>query len=185
MISFLNGTIIDSDEQTITIDVKGVGYQVYVPMNIPSNIDEAISIHIFTHMKESTLELYGFKNKQEKRLFQILIKISGIGPKTALATLNIASPEQIFEALEEKNISFFTQVPGIGKRTAGKLIIELQEKFTEDDFKSLSNETQSEAHDALISLGYTPMEARHALKNVKAETPEAQIKEALKNLAQS
>lgn len=183
MIAFLKGTIIDNSAQTITLDVNGVGYLVYIPMNVPSTISEQVELHIYTNMKENTLELYGFSNKQELNLFKILIKISGIGPKTALATLNIATPTQILQALEEKNISFFTQVPGIGKRTAGKLIIELQAKFSEADFAALSNETQSEAQEALISLGYTPIEARHALKDIKADTPEEQIKLALKKLS--
>lgn len=182
MIAYLKGTIHHAGTDRLIILAGGVGYNVFIKptFDIPLEEDAEIELYIYTNMKENALELFGFNSPQELSLFETLISVSGIGPKTGLSVLSVGTPQQILSALENKDASFFQSVSGIGKRTANRVILELQDKITDQDLITMTGSAKQEALEALIELGYRRSEAEAALSKIEAESIEDQIKEALK-----
>ena len=182
MIAYIKGNVFSHIENILIVTTNNIGYKILVKPTFasPLNAEEAIELYVYTHMKESSFELFGFSTPQELSLFETLISVSGIGPKTGLAVLSVGSPQDIIKALENKDAGFFTSVPGIGKRTANRVVLELQDKITDEDLMMMTDSHKQDALDALIELGYKRSEAEAALATVEAETPEEQIKEALK-----
>jgi Holliday junction DNA helicase RuvA len=192
MISKLRGKIWHIDDKCIILDVSGVGYKISLTdtdlaelMNDTKNPSE---VTLWTHLsvKEDALDLYGFINKKELDFFGLLISISGIGPKKALGILSVAPVETLKKALRTRDTSYLTQVSGIGKKNAEKIVLELKDKFSTieggDDSASLRED--SDAMEAIKSLGYSPSEAREALQKVDPSVIKIgdRVKEALKLL---
>lgn len=191
MISFLSGTVYSKSGDRVVVLVNGVGYGVHVsPKLIQSsfcNLNSAIDLHIHTHVREDCLDLFGFATAQEMQIFELLISVSGVGPKTALSILNF-SVKEIEKAISQADVDFFTKIPRIGKKNAQKIIIELKSKLPSlKDLDLTEGEGESELAQTLRAMGYTPAEIKLALQELeKSETdlPLSQkVRQALKLLA--
>ena len=188
MIGQLKGEITHKDERFIILNVSGVGYKVYISPETSQNLKEGTSANLWTHLvvREDALDLYGFLVKTELDFFQLLIGVSGVGPKSALSILSLAPPDTLKKAITANDSSYLTQVSGIGRKIAEKIILELKDKVIalpgEDTGGNLTQE--AEAIQALETLGYSAREAREALRQVSAEkvTTEDKVREALKSL---
>lgn len=184
MIGLLKGTIELNTEKYIILDVNGVGYKVYISGSTFKNLPkkgEKVKLYTHLHVREDALELYGFLSLKELEFFELLISISGIGPKGALNILNVASVETLKKAIVNEESSILTKVSGIGKKTAEKIILELKNKIS-DELGEVG--VDDEAIDALMSLGYKLKDAREVLKKVPKEIEgvENRVREALKLL---
>lgn len=189
MIYLLTGTISHKDNRFLVIDVSGVGYKVFSTTATIASLKLSEKITVWTHqaVREDALDLYGFKTKEELDFFELLITISGIGPKTALGVLNVASPSAIREAVFSGDTSYLTKVSGVGKKLSQKIVNELKDKFDAGEFEGATAMHSKDADilEALKSLGYGEREAREAIKKISKDTekPSDRIKEALKILS--
>lgn len=185
MIGFLRGTTLVIKDNSLILDVSGVGYKVHAPLPlvVSTQIGQEISLYIYTHVKEDQLSLFGFKDENDLFLFEKLISVSGIGPKSALAMLSVHSPASISSAVENGDASTLSHAPGIGKKTAEKIIIELKGRLSHLVGAKETDATY-EARLALETLGYSSKEIHNALQKIKAENKgtSAIIKEALAEL---
>ncbi|HEY4494760.1 MAG TPA: Holliday junction branch migration protein RuvA [Candidatus Paceibacterota bacterium] len=191
MISSLKGNIVRIDPKYIVLDVNGVGYRVFVNTDLISKIgdnkNEQITLFTYMAVRENSIDLYGFISLSELKFFELLIGISGIGPKTAMGILNVASVHALEKAINSSDTTHLTKVSGLGKKVADKIVLELKDKIenvieTEGSKQDMKND--ADALEALKSLGYSQHEARGALKEVSktiSKTSE-KIKEALKIL---
>ena len=190
MISLIKGKIIENNgEQIIVLTAGGVGYKILVNTNGADFFKLGAEAEILTYLvvRENVMELYGFKNKEEKGLFEKLLLVSGVGPKTALRILSLGSVGEISSAIARGDVAYLTKVSGMGKKTAERLIVELKSKLGAVKDLNLGEEFSSEAGDVLeglISLGYSATQAREAVKRLqsKGKTSEQLMKEALKML---
>lgn len=184
MIGHLRGKITHLGDRYAILDVQGVGYKIYTtaPNLLLSNNEEESSFWTHLVVREDVLDLYGFKHKNELDFFELLISVSGVGPKSALGILSIADTETLKKAVAGGNSSYLTSVAGIGKKSAEKIILELRDKIgaLAQDGSDLGQEEDVMA--ALQALGYSLREAREAIKKLPAEITDtnARIKEALK-----
>lgn len=193
MIGILRGRVWELEPNGIVLDVQGVGYEMTVPNSLLSKLFVGQEATVYTQVivREDDLSLYGFATAAEKALFLTLIGVSGIGPKAGMAILSAFGSDQVAEAIAAENVGLLTKVPGIGKKTAERLVLELREKYkdrvvrTEQaDGKPPVRYFGSEALEALVALGYSQEEGRYALKELPDDlTLEEQIKEALHRLA--
>jgi len=189
MISYIEGEVILRGVNFIILKSGGVGFKVFVLPDVDVAVDR---IGLYTHMavREDALTLFGFNTYEEMELFEILIAVSGVGPKAGMGILSIANPNTIKLAIAKEDASILTRVSGIGKKTAERVILELKNKFTLADIKTGElNSTQQEIMDqqdvieALIGLGYGQNEVRQVLSNIPREKSlEERIKLALKQL---
>ena len=186
MIGLLNGTVAYREEQHILVDVNGVGYKVLVPVTVSAAIGQPVKLFTHTHVREDVLELYGFIQPQDLKLFEYLISVSGVGCKTALGVFSVGSRQEIINAIAINDVGFFTSVPRLGKKNAQKIIIELKNKLADGgDFDFASDgQGQDEVLAALKAFGFSTSEARNALKGLsgQGETVEEKIRLALKYL---
>lgn len=163
MIGSLRGRLISKRPENIIIETGGVGYQVMVPINLLSMLPEEggeVFLHIYTHVREDSLQLYGFLSEEEKRIFTTLLGITGIGPKMALNILSGFTVKDFMRAIDSEDVALLCRIPGLGKKTAHRLILELRERLVTKEAKdSLYDDTLS----ALINLGYKRAEAVEAL----------------------
>jgi len=196
MIGMLKGTVWTTDGECLVLDVAGVGYLLYVPAGCLADLQVGEELTFYTHLqvREDDMTLYGFREKEEKQLFLQLLSVSGIGPKGALAILSALSVSQVKAAILQENVALLTQVPGIGAKTAKRIIIDLKEKIqnSESDAvdKSLTEGSEAagtaEALETLLALGFSRNEAREALHKTQQKGingVEDQVKEALRLLA--
>lgn len=190
MIGSIRGKIILKKEKWLIIETAGVGYKINVSPDTVSKskkVGEEAILWIHTHVREDALDLYGFLEHSELEFFEMLISVSGIGPKGALTILGVTSIETLRKAIGTGDISYLTKISGIGKKTAEKILIELRDKVgdkmkAEQGGNSLQGEL--DALEALKSLGFSQSEAREALKKVDPESnTNTKIKEALKILS--
>lgn len=191
MISRLSGTIIELSEKYAVIDVHGVGYKVFCSTDTLASLNEDSQTSLFTYLavREDALDLYGFSGSDEMHFFELLISVSGIGPKSALGILGVASTDTLKKAIATGDTGYLTKVSGIGRKTAEKIVLELRDKLrAHADTKESSGSLRAESDvvEALKALGYSQNDARDALKEVSAEIvgTNARIKEALKILGQ-
>ncbi|MEK7181820.1 MAG: Holliday junction branch migration protein RuvA [Patescibacteria group bacterium] len=188
MIALLSGKIAGIQGSSIILMVGGVGYQVFVSTYTLGKLAgaEEVVLHIHTHVREDAFLLYGFLDQDELIMFELLISISGIGPKVGLSILSIADTKTIRTAIVNKDPSILTRVSGVGKKTAERVIIELQNKVQSVDIADQEVALRDqEALEALTGLGYSVTEARDALKLASADEGKdvsTRIRQALKNL---
>ena len=191
MISCLSGTVRHKGLNALVVDVSGVGYKVLVTTETALEVAPSSPIFLWTHLvvRETSLELFGFLDKETLDTFELLITISGIGPKSALSILNVATPSMLRQAVASGDTTYLTRVSGIGKKNAEKIVLELKDKLkiTKEDASTSSAQVRAEgdALEALVSLGYNERDAREALKRVPKETEGAseRVKAALKLLS--
>ena len=191
MLSYIKGKIIFRGKDFIIVKSNDIGFKIFVLSNLNTENDE---IELFTHLavREDALTLYGFSNYEELELFELLISISGIGPKAGSGILSLADPKTVKVAIAKGDASILTRVSGIGKKTAERVILELGSKFSISDVNGLEEKSkeindQTDAVDALISLGYNVNEAKRALSEVPSEVKDIgeRIKMALKGLGKN
>jgi holliday junction DNA helicase RuvA len=187
MIGTIRGNVTQINDKSVIIDVNGLGYVVYVSTDTLSHLHEGKGVALWTHLivREDALDLYGFMEKNEKTFFELLIGVSGIGPRSALAILCLAPPDVLHKAIVSGNTDYLTKVSGIGKKSAEKIVLELKDKLAklaEQDGSGLHQ--ASEVLEALKAIGYSQKEAREAVQKLPAELTDTgeQIKEALKFL---
>lgn len=191
MIAQLEGAIVDANTRYVVLDVHGVGYKVWIgseQLQKKANVSpEKIRIWTYLSVRENALDLYGFADAEELETFELLITISGIGPKTAAGILNVVSIATIRSAVASNDPSYLTKVSGIGKKNADKIVRELSDKLgvLESDMPTESMRHESDVIEALKSLGYAEREAREAIKKVPADSGSAgeRVKKALKILS--
>jgi Holliday junction DNA helicase RuvA len=185
MIGSIKGNIILKTEKFLIVETSGVGYKISVSTDTVSKskkLGDEIFLFIHTHVREDAFDLYGFLEHQELEFFEMLINVSGIGPKGALAILGISSTETLRKAISTGDTSYLTKISGIGKKTAEKIVIELRDKVGKEK-EGTSLQGELDALEALKSLGYSQNEARDALKKVNPELDtNKKIREALKIL---
>lgn len=200
MIARLRGILADKQVEQLILDVNGVGYRVMTTLStfyrLPENGCE-IELTIHTHVNDSALALYGFLTAQEKSTFTLLLSVSGIGPKLALGALSGIEAPELLKALAGGDLLSLTAIPGIGKKTAQRMILELKDKAISLGWSSAStgsgrsgpgDKTREDAISALLNLGYSQAQAEQAILTAQAEMPDDPelaelIKQALKRLA--
>ncbi|MEK7178041.1 MAG: Holliday junction branch migration protein RuvA [Patescibacteria group bacterium] len=189
MISYLEGKILDKNEKFFVVDVNGIGYKIFSHSGILEKIPEnGQNVKVWTHLyiREDAMDLYGFLNKEELEFFEILISISGIGPRSALGILEVAPASSLKQAIVSEDETFFTKVSGIGRKTAQRLILELKSKLAKTVVleKGGSFKEMGDAFEALAALGYRQGDVRRVLNELPKDikSAEAKVKEALKRL---
>lgn len=189
MIGSITGTPTITTDKYALIDVLGIGYKVFLTTGTLSDITkDHDSITLFTHLivREDALDLYGFTTMQERDFFELLISVSGVGPKGALGILSVSSIDNLKKAIASSEVSYLTSVSGIGKKTAEKVVIELRDKLAifKTDENGFTLRGDSDVIEALKTLGYTQNEARDALQQIPNTVTDTntKIKEALKIL---
>ena len=186
MIGFLKGKVLLKDGLHIIIDTGGVGYKVLVSEKIwaKANLKDEIQLFIYTHVRDDEISLFGFADALDLKLFESLITVSGVGPKTAMSLFSFSERSEIISSVMKGDVEFFTAVPRLGRKNAQKIIIELKNKFGDKGEIDLStNGESSEVVSALKSFGFSTREIMDALRNVSSvESPEEKIRLALKYL---
>lgn len=198
MITYIIGEFTEIEDTTINVEAYGVGYEIMVPGSVVSllpPVGSRIKIYTYQNVKEDALDLYGFLTKDDLNIFKLLITVNGIGPKGALSILSSISPDDLRIAVVSDDVKRIQSAPGIGAKTAQKLIIELKDKLKLEDVlykndtevaNNTSGSVRDEAVEALCSLGYSPSEALRAVKNIDINdgmSSEEILKLALKKLA--
>lgn len=187
MIGSIRGKVQFKSTSYIILDANGVGYKVSVtpPLLLSLKQNQDITLVIHTYVREDQISLYGFQTLPELEFFELLLTVSGVGPKSAIGIMSLASLDMIKSAIVSEDPSVFTKVSGIGRKTAERVIVELKEKLRGEASSAPVAREHSDALDALIALGYSQQEAREALKTVPKEVSDLQskIKLALKSLS--
>jgi Holliday junction DNA helicase RuvA len=192
MIGFVRGMVATCVDGVVTVDVGGVGYQVFVPTSFSAQLSQEsgeILIHTYQYVRESEISLYGFETVAQRELFKALLDVSGVGPKVALAALSSFSPETLSRAIATDDLATITSIPGVGKKTAQRIIIDLKGKIDSSLEVFLPSSRQheipaiSDTHAALEGMGFSSMEIAVALKGIdeSQDTPMI-IAQALRNL---
>lgn len=193
MIGSLRGRLLSKRPGSIIIDVQGVGYEVSIPTSAMSALPEQgveVFLHIHTHVKEDDIKLYGFTSGHEKQVFSTLLSVNGVGPKLALNILSAFSGGAFQEAVQREDTALISKVPGIGKKTAARIILELKQKLPAIS-ESVRDAVFEDALSALVNLGYKKADAGKAIEKARGrfisdngggESIEGLLKEALKEL---
>lgn len=179
MIRELRGTVLSVEAAGIVVDVAGFGILAAVSSPESFSVGESVSLKTYMAVKQDGIELYAFKDAEDRRFFELCLQVSGVGPKTAMSLLRRAPRENIEAAIGKRDLEYLTRVVGLGKKAAEKLIVEIAEKIGAD--KEGGSGYDAEVFDTLVALGYTEREARKAVAGIPAsvEGKEARLKAAL------
>ena len=192
MIAHLSGTLLAKHATSVVVDVGGVGYEVTIPVTTFYDLEDAgsqVQLKIYTHVREEALQLYGFKTSRERELFTMLISVSGIGPKSAIAMLSGMNADEIIAAIRTNNIARLTAIPGVGKKTAERLGIELRDKMAALSSPALEEQlaaqpagaslpddvVREDTLSALVNLGYQRAAAEKAVTHAMQEGGELSV----------
>jgi len=189
MIGFLTGKIIAAKPTQILLDVNGVGYEIRISINTFERISgkESISLFIYTNVKEDAITLFGFYSEAEKQMFELLISINGVGPKSALSLLSGITTEDLKQAIITTNVERIIAVPGIGRKTAERLILELKNKvrdIKDEGITSTKPSITKEAVSALSTLGYNFALSEKVVNKILSELPDCSLEELIKRTLQ-
>ncbi|NHM26068.1 Holliday junction branch migration protein RuvA [Desulfofundulus sp. TPOSR] len=196
MIAFLSGNLLEIQEDGIIVDVHGVGYLVRVPLSMVSLLPpkgQPVRLHTHLIWREDGPALFGFSSRVELETFRSLLNVAGVGPRAALAILSTVTPGTLRRAVVEENENILTAVPGIGKKTARRIILELKDKLadmvfeadgTDDTGETGTPGNEGEAVAALVALGYAQMEARRAVRQVRQQAASGSTEELLRSALQ-
>jgi Holliday junction DNA helicase RuvA len=200
MIAYLSGTLFSKQATSVIVDVGGVGYEVTIPLSTFYDLEDTgktVQLRIYTHVREDTLQLYGFKTIRERELFLKIISVSGIGPKLGITLLSGMSADELIAAIRTNDLARLTLIPGIGRKTAERLVIELREKVAALTSAQLEealtmkaaatgevrqNDVRADALSALLNLGYQRVSAEKALDNAIAEGGELTVESVLRRV---
>ena len=205
MIAHLSGTLLSKQATSVIVDVSGVGYEVTIPLSTFYDLEDlgsTVQLRIYTHVREDALQLYGFKTARERELFLKIISVTGIGPKLGITLLSGMSADEMIASIRNNNLARLTLIPGVGRKTAERLILELREKVAELSSAQLEEEygakpgagaestedsVRSDALSALLNLGYQRNGAEKAIDAALSEggdiTVESVLRRSLKKLA--
>src|SRR4051812_31246382 len=188
MIARLRGKPVASTPEGLVLDVGGVGYLLAATPSALRKADgaEEIVVETYMHVREDTLQLYGFAERGERELFVQLLSVNGVGPKVALAIVSGSPAEELRRAIVREDAARFTAIPGIGKKTAERIVLELKEKMSAVAIAPVAAEVDDHvvARDALVELGYSIADAERALALTEADaTPEERVRQALRRAA--
>jgi Holliday junction DNA helicase RuvA len=177
MISSINGRIIDLPPDSLVLEVGGVGLQVFVPshLRVDLRVGEHIQLYTYLVVRQDSLTLFGFSTAEEREFFTLLIGVNGVGPRLALSGLSTLNPETIRRAVFTEQAEVFSRIPGIGKKTAQKILLHLQDKVKAvEGFEPVAamDDTDTQVLEALISLGYSVVEAQAALQAIPKDSPD-------------
>jgi Holliday junction DNA helicase RuvA len=200
MIAHLSGTLFSKQATSVIVDVGGVGYEVTIPLSTFYDLEDTgkpVQLRIYTHVREDTLQLYGFKTIRERELFLKIISVSGIGPKLGITLLSGMSADELIAAIRTNDLARLTLIPGIGRKTAERLVIELREKVAALTSAQLEDaltmkaaatgevrqdDVRADALSALLNLGYQRASAEKALDNAIAEGGEVTVETVLRRV---
>jgi holliday junction DNA helicase RuvA len=187
MIAWLQGTVKSRDLRSVVLDVNGVGYLINATPSVitEAEIGSQKSYHTYLHVSETSQDLYGFNTGQELSLFKQLISVSGVGPRSALSVLSAGTPAQVTSAIIQNNTAFLTSAPGVGRKTAERISVELRDKLTlPADDGTLPGDDEAVV-EALVGLGYKQKDVREVLRGLTSVStdPSARLKEALQKLS--
>jgi len=197
MIAHLSGTLLAKHATSVIVDVGGVGYEVTIPVTTFYDLGETntpVRLQIYTHVREEALQLFGFRTLRERELFTLLISVSGIGPKSAVAMLSGMSADEIVTAIRQSNYARITSIPGVGRKTAERLVIELRDKMAALSGPALEEQiaaggpTAAQSEDALredtlaalLQLGFPKPAAEKAMTNAMQEGGELSVETLLR-----
>jgi Holliday junction DNA helicase RuvA len=189
VIGFLSGIILQCTPERVLLDVQGVGYALSIPLSTFYEIEKVdrrqpVGLFVHTHVREDAIELFGFWVEQEKLLFEKLIQVSGIGPRLARVILSGMPSEQLFAALAAGDTNRLATIPGIGKKTAERMVVDLKDKVralaAELEQPTVVDDTDSDMIQALVNLGYRESLARRAVVRAREESPDAPFHELLR-----
>lgn len=187
MIGHLRGTVLHSTPERVLIDVQGVGYEVHVPLSTYYEIERAgaggaIRLFIHTHLRDDGIALFGFWSEREKLLFEKLIAVSGIGPRLARVVLSGMAADDLLAALAAGDLGRLTSIPGIGRKTAERMVLELRDKMRElaAELPGRTPPAGEEVVSALVNLGYKPSQAERAVAEARRDRPDAPFQELLR-----
>jgi Holliday junction DNA helicase RuvA len=200
MIGYLSGKLLEKEANSVIIDVNGVGYEVMIPLSTFYELGEIgsdVALRIYTYVREDTLSLFGFKTLREKELFLKLVSVSGIGAKSGIGILSGMSADEIINAIRSNNLVRLNSIPGIGKKTAERIVIELRDKINtisadvpetsqsiETTQVSSGNDVYDDAVSALTNLGYQRQSAEKALNQAMQEGTEMSVQKLLRRSLQ-
>lgn len=181
MIGYIKGNIVWRDLKSVVVDVGGVGYKLFT---YAGGLDSQQEVAFYTYLavRENALDLYGFPTKAELDFFELLLTVSGIGPKSALAILSVASLDTLSYAINNGDAGHLTKQSGIGKKNAEKIVLELKGKAPEITSEGKAHTDNDDAIEALKALGYSEKDSREALKKAEGVTTQEKIRSALKTL---
>jgi len=198
MFAYIKGSLEEIYPQKVVVEAGGIGYEIKVNQSLLSRLPEKgnmVKLYTYFNVREDAQELYGFLNKEEKAIFEKLITVSGIGPKVAMGILSSLTPTQIALSIVTNDIKSLCTAPGVGKKTAQRLILELKEKIDQEalvgqadsEFDNNLVDQQNEVIEALVALGYQPQEAKKAWNAIedKNQDVSALIKQSLKLMDRS
>ena len=187
MIAHIDGRLVEKSPTYVVIDCGGVGYKLNISLNTYSKLGDGESCKLFTEfiVREDAQLLYGFKDVSERRLFQLLISVSGIGPATALLVLSSADAEEIQQAILSGNAGWFKGVKGIGPKSAQRIIIDLKDKISKENISSdnsigLDNTLKEESLSALVNLGFNKNLAEKMIQKIMMANPNAAVEDVIK-----
>jgi Holliday junction DNA helicase RuvA len=183
MISSLRGNVVARMLDGVVLDVNGVGYRVQTTLRAlrKAQARGEVTLDTYLHVREDALQLYGFAEPAERELFEHFLSVSGVGPKVALAILSGSTPADLRRAIALEDTTRFVAIPGIGKKTAERVVLELKEKISALEVVDAPREQELVARDALVELGYTLVEAERALASTDPEAePEERVRQALR-----
>jgi Holliday junction DNA helicase RuvA len=193
MIAFLRGRVVEKQPNKVIVDIQGVGYEVFVPLSTYYEIGEEqtdVALRIYTHVREDALQLYGFLTDLERHLFERLIGISGIGPKLAIAVLSGMEPRDLVTAVQGGNVARLTGIPGVGKKTAERIVLELKDRLAQIAAPAIAGEPpaatgaerlRGDLLSALQNLGYHRPQAEKAVDSILNTLSEPTFERALKS----
>ena len=185
MITRLRGTVVARTAAGLVVEVGGVGYLVAATPRVTARVGEEATVETYLHVREDALQLYGFADTEERELFEHLLSVSGVGPKVALAIVSGSRPAELRRAIALDDTARFEAIPGIGRKTAQRVVMELKEKLgTVAASPESGPAADLVARDALVELGYTVVDAERALAEVDPDLPaEERVKLALRKAA--
>jgi len=183
VIARLRGTVAARTAAGVVLDVGGVGYLVAATPRVSARVGEEATVETYLHVREDALQLYGFASADERELFELLLGVSGVGPKVALAIVSGSTPVELRRAIAREDTARFEAIPGIGRKTAQRVVLELKEKIAISAGAEMASGAVL-ARDALVELGWSLMDAERALTGVDESLPiEDQVRAALKRAA--
>jgi Holliday junction DNA helicase RuvA len=187
VIGYLKGRLIRRTPERLTLDVQGVGYEVHVPLSTYYEVERSggdgpIALHIHTHLREDGIALFGFWTEREKLLFERLIAVSGIGPRLARVILSGMPPEDLLAAIAAGDVARLSTIPGVGRKTAERMVLELKEKMRElaAELPAGPAAADQDLVSALVNLGYRAAQAERAVAEARRERPTAAFHELLR-----
>ena len=177
MIAHLNGRVTDKGSDYVILEIGGLGFQVFVPLPQVEEIriGETVFLHTYLVVREDSLTLFGFSTAEEREFFNLLLGVSGVGPRIALATLSTLNPDAIRRAVFSEQPEIFTRVPGIGKKGAQKIALHLQDRIQAVDGLTpvaAMDDVDTQVLEALVALGYSVVEAQAALQTIPRDAPD-------------